>query len=366
MDKPAAAAPARPAPAAGAAAASQQRPKPVPVSAVNAAVDVDVNALLSDVGVGVGVDGMDADVHVELTEADLNDAGLLGELHELTGGGLSDHEGLSGGGGGEHNHHNDYDDGLAGDGDDGLADPSADVATMMERMMMVSSANTANTTVVPEVQPRPPGDEEDILPLEYRLKTTDVSLLEKYIRVEKVRAVTKSRTGDKAGARESMVAFKALEAHLLHVTGGGGSGGQDYSADIQQLEQRVQQYKQLALAYRKQNDLAKAKDALLTIKKMESDLAQLQSGKKRDGFEIPPVPPTTISEPLSTTTKHPAPPPSPSKAPMPNDGPSPPPPPTAAASSGAPGRSVEVKHRKANSGDHSQELAKILKVCFFF
>lgn len=111
-----------------------------------------------------------------------------------------------------------------------------------------------------------------------------MNLLEKYIQLERVKAATKNRAGDKAGARQAFAEYKQLEkrlealrmASLSALSSSSRSGSalavsSIASADAiaQLLRKRIGQYKQAALHYKRQQDMGKAKEMLGISRRLE-------------------------------------------------------------------------------------------------
>ena len=148
--------------------------------------------------------------------------------------------------------------------------------------------------------------EDDELPLEFKLKTTDVTLMEKYVRLEKVKAAKRSKAGDKEGARVSFRNYKELDARLIQLKSAKEVKAEPVpktldlppkapqtstSNDIKTLvKQRQVQYKQAALAYKKLNNMAKAKEMLIVSKQLDDALEQADMGLLPQTFQLPPIP----------------------------------------------------------------------------
>lgn len=100
------------------------------------------------------------------------------------------------------------------------------------------------------VQVQPAEELEPGIPLEVRLETRDVALLEKYVQLEKIKAVNYKRAGDKYGASEALSAYKQLQARLDEVK----SGQSDANL--------AQEYKAKALECKRAGDLEAAREWL--------------------------------------------------------------------------------------------------------
>ncbi|KAJ3303620.1 hypothetical protein HDU76_005329, partial [Blyttiomyces sp. JEL0837] len=201
--------------------ASKPKPQPPPTSTVlaptapvpGAIVDVDEIVASLD-GLPIGDDD-DEDVHVEVTEEDMQNPDLLRELMHIAGGEIGS------GDGDEHGGH----EGTVGisyskttvsmtEDDNEVTTKSTSTTTGMAEAIgstgntavvsMTSSTSTTTTTSssVPEPDTA----------LEEKLKAEDPSLLERYIRLEKIRAVNFKKGGESSRAMDSLKAVKALEA----------------------------------------------------------------------------------------------------------------------------------------------------------
>ncbi|RKO83614.1 hypothetical protein BDK51DRAFT_38922, partial [Blyttiomyces helicus] len=170
-------------PARAASPKKQPAPKPAP-AAKPAVADVDVDAIVASLP---GIDDAEADVDVQFDESDMNDPDLLAALNAVIG-----HEPMA-------------------DADTAASPPSPTAPTFLP-------APTA-----PEPEPEPetepePTEEDDTVPLEFKLKSSDPVVLAKYVQLEKIRAVNRKRGGDREGALECLRASKALEGRLAEVT----------------------------------------------------------------------------------------------------------------------------------------------------
>ena len=239
----------------------------------------------------------DHDVHVEVTDEDLMDPNLLGELHALSGGAVDE------------NPFKNDEDGTGLLMNDVTEDAHFEVEH--ETANPFVSANDLSPehehlpephVEVPSLEPEQEREEDEYLPLEMKLKSTDKALVEKYLRIEKVKAATRNRAGDKAGAKDAFHAYKELEKHFQNLSlqskpqpaqpkvATSSSLPADSSNDelVGQLQSRQQEYKKAALMYKKQNDLVKAKEMLMVSKKIDGLLEQASLGLPVSG--IPPKP----------------------------------------------------------------------------
>ncbi|KAJ3036005.1 Coiled-coil and C2 domain-containing protein 1B [Rhizophlyctis rosea] len=198
--KPAAKPPAKAAPKPTKAAPPARQPAPQAPSQD----EFDVEALVG------GLDfGKDEDVEVELTDADLKDPALLAMLKEV-GGNVSDEE---------HEHLEEESPTVSKQTSE--QDLSAAFVSPVHNAPASAAAPKQSTVSPPPpdvTQDVTPPVEDETVPLEYKLKAEDPSVLDKYVKLEKIRAVNKKRAGDKAGALESVRNLKALEARLQEVT----------------------------------------------------------------------------------------------------------------------------------------------------
>lgn len=161
--------------------------------------------------------------------------------------------------------------------------------------------------------------------MEYKLKTTDKTLLEKYIQVERLKAATRNRAGDKTGAREAFAAYKQLEKRLQTLNSTQQStllvapqpaasqsqsavpviasqpqqqtsqqtlqSQQPTSQAIEQLlKTRSMQYKQAAVSFKRQQNLTKAKEMLAIVRQIDELQEQLSIGLSVKQSAVPPEP----------------------------------------------------------------------------
>lgn len=197
----------------------------------------------------------------------------------------------------------------------------------------------------------PPPPEDETLPLEYKLKSTDPFVLEKYVKLEKICAVNKKRAGDKAGALESVRNLKALEARheqLLEAVAAKkpvpapvASGGvvrnevegfrssevpvpqpppspvkevvssspvkmviesereevksTQQSVALDALKQRQLEYKRAALEAKNAGDIPRARELLTVSKVMQETIDVVASGGQAPGSYTIPPPPSDVA-----------------------------------------------------------------------
>ncbi|KAJ3273745.1 Coiled-coil and C2 domain-containing protein 1B [Borealophlyctis nickersoniae] len=352
------------APAATAPLTSKQ-PTPAASAAVAAATSsdgmVDVDALVAGIEFG---DDTEGDVDVELTDADLNDPELLAAL-KAVGGSVSDEED----GAGDDNLHTS--DMHLDDHIDGSYVPeSATPAAHSQRSQFSQSQSESQSQARQQHQHQPQKEQippsqpaDETLPLEFKLKASDPSLLDKYIKLERITAVNKKRAGDKAGALESLRGVKALEARYKEVmeavdrgqmppervppvagerygekpvvapdlggsaqsltedastdgiigteataAAGGPSRKTQMTLDI--LKQRQTEYKQAALQAKRDNDLGRAREMLGVSKKMQEAIDVVAAGGDLPaGYTLPSSPadaPAVVSSSSTSPTGSPA------------------------------------------------------------
>ncbi|TPX59493.1 hypothetical protein SpCBS45565_g07724 [Spizellomyces sp. 'palustris'] len=169
-------------------------PKKVARKQVQAEAEIDVDALVSGIPVG------DDDVDVQLDESDLNDPELLAALGALGGGNESGSE------------ESDVDIRRSEDG------PRPVVITKTVTTISSppeESAPKVVETSVPKAEQ--PNVQDDSLPLDFKLRSTDPNVLAKYGQLEKIKALNKKRAGDREGAMDALRASKTLEERLEQV-----------------------------------------------------------------------------------------------------------------------------------------------------
>lgn len=116
-----------------------------------------------------------------------------------------------------------------------------------------------------EKEPSPP---ETDLPLEQKLKSNDRGLLEKYIQLEKIRAVSSKKAGDITGASEALKAVKALQARVEELDNG-----------AMPSNNLIKEYKKQAIEAKRSGNVEKARELMTKIVQMEQQqqLPQPQS-----------------------------------------------------------------------------------------
>jgi hypothetical protein len=322
-------------PSASKPAAISKSAAPTQGPAVPAPVDsdgVDVDGILSSLPIDVNA-GEEDDVHVELTEADMNDPELLGELAAFGGGDEESNDAAIVA------QHPDSKPKAVSEWTE-----SEDKDELLALQADMSIAPVSSKPVVDTPPPVPTKSDDSDIPLEQKIRCEDIELLEKYIQLEKVQAISKKRNGDKSGALESLRAVKALEARYDSLvkdlnTGRGdpatsspvafeasflapsapisshteGEPPQPFvdSAFLAQLKQRQLEYKQAALLAKKGGDMTRARDMLMVSKSLDKPIESLTiGGDLPPGFLLPPPPPASPvpqpSTPAPVSTSQPA------------------------------------------------------------
>lgn len=156
--------------------------------------------------------------------------------------------------------------------------------------------------------------------IEAKLQSNDVDLLAKYIQEEKFNAIMKKREGDKAGAVESVKAYKQLEAKRAQLLSQSKQVSEievksennrvDISAQqkteissqnqeiIDILNKKFMQYKEAAIKF-KTSDVPRAKEFLNTATDIRKIMKSLENGANLpEGWEIPGDPDVSQREPV--------------------------------------------------------------------
>ncbi|KAI8835669.1 hypothetical protein BJ741DRAFT_549668 [Chytriomyces cf. hyalinus JEL632] len=250
------------------------------------------------------VDSHEEDVHVDFSEADMNDPDLLRELAAVTGGSETM---------------------LAGE-------VRVEVHAVRTSIPIVASAFAAATDDDDELAalradmnmgsgsaPTPRrASNEDILSLAQRLKCTDPATVAKYISLEKLRLANAKTLGDSAAGSESQNAIKALETHYDELIADQNVGpkspvsnevpAQPLASSITLIEvkRRQLEYKQAALAFKQRGDAPKARELLVVSKTMQ-DTIDIADANGIIPFEYripgpPPAPPApvAVAKPIPT------------------------------------------------------------------
>ncbi|KAI9099796.1 hypothetical protein DFS34DRAFT_506846 [Phlyctochytrium arcticum] len=163
---------------------------------------------------------------------------------------------------------------------------------------------------------------DDTLPLAIKLKSSDPVLLQKYLRLEKIKAVQLSRAGDKAGALEALRGAKEVSARIEEVCKAidaraeppkysddnilnelnGNRGNRQPSEEaglkvignspsLVQMNDLQLDYKKWALASKKADKIDQAREALRIAKLIQKEIENLEhAGTVSTGFHLPPTP----------------------------------------------------------------------------
>ncbi|GBC25949.1 coiled-coil and C2 domain-containing protein 1B-like [Rhizophagus irregularis DAOM 181602=DAOM 197198] len=270
---------------------SKPQPQPQPqtksnlTSIPNFPGDVDIDA--------INALGAENDDHeVEFTEDDMKDPNLLKELQGLGG------------------HQND---------EEKIEDVKKITATekivVQETQTKVSKDNSES--LISQSSELQVVEEQSI---EDKLQSNDVDLLAKYIQEEKFNALMKKREGDKAGAVESVKAYKQLEAKRAQLLSQSKQVSEievkseniqvDISAQqkteissrnqeiIDILNKKFMQYKEAAIKF-KTSDIPRAKEFLNTATDIRKIMKSLENGANLpEGWGIPGDPDVSQREPV--------------------------------------------------------------------
>jgi hypothetical protein len=154
--------------------------------------------------------------------------------------------------------------------------------------------------------------------IELKLQSNDVDALAKYIQEEKLNAIMKKREGDKAGALESLKAYKQLEAKRAQLLSQNKQNSEievkseniKVDSNVQRkteipsqnqeiidiLNNKFKQYKEAAIKF-KTSDIPRAKEFLNTATDIHKIMKSLENGAELpEGWEIPGDPDITQRE----------------------------------------------------------------------
>ncbi|KAJ3313472.1 Coiled-coil and C2 domain-containing protein 1B [Boothiomyces sp. JEL0838] len=272
----------------------EEQPKPAKQKVVKekpVMETVDVDSILASIPVVEA----EEDVHVDFTDEDMNDPHLLAELHAVAGGHI------------EH--------------------------TVIESPAKHEEQLQKKESVHQEEPETESADAE--LSLEYKLKSTNIAVLAQYVQLEKIKALNKKRGGDRVGALDSLKAAKELEKRIQDLQATKTAPLNTFTPtspvkaqletpqtpkveepliakeavesnqeehlefiDTVELEERSLEYKRAALAYKKLNDLDKAREMLAVSRSIQNAIA---TGAV--DFQAPPHPEFPQSSPANTPTK---------------------------------------------------------------
>ncbi|KAJ3261279.1 Coiled-coil and C2 domain-containing protein 1B [Chytriomyces hyalinus] len=236
------------------------------------------------------IDSHEEDVHVDFSEADMNDPDLLRELAAVTGGSETM---LSG-------------------------EVRVEVHAVRTSIPIVASAFAAATddddelaALRADMNMGSGSSNQDILPLAQRLKCTDPATVAKYISLEKLRLANARTSGDSIAGSESQNAIKVLEARYDELIADQNVGpkspasneeaAQPLASSITLIEvkRRQLEYKQAALAFKQRGDAPKARELLVVSKTMQ-DTIDFADANGIIPFEYrlpgpPPAPPAPVA-----------------------------------------------------------------------
>ncbi|CAG8584493.1 11936_t:CDS:10 [Rhizophagus irregularis] len=277
---------------------------------------------MSECTLGIeGLDDLDIPMNDDFDEMDLNDPDLLGELNALSSTENDDHE--------------------VEFTEDDMKDPNllkelqglGGHQNDEEKIEDVKKITATEKIVVQETQTKVSKDNSESLisqsselqvveeqSIEDKLQSNDVDLLAKYIQEEKFNALMKKREGDKAGAVESVKAYKQLEAKRAQLLSQSKQVSEievkseniqvDISAQqkteissrnqeiIDILNKKFMQYKEAAIKF-KTSDIPRAKEFLNTATDIRKIMKSLENGANLpEGWGIPGDPDVSQREPV--------------------------------------------------------------------
>ena len=197
----------------------------------------------------------------------------------------------------------------------------------------IAESTVESDVDIPQVQvPQDIIPKQNIVPeatLESKLNSTNVESLMQFIQVEKVRALNKKRSGDRQGALDSLKMIKDFQARIDELQMKSASNHMPTSADamssvpIEQAShheivpqmppqaqppsepkldliwnERCLEYKNMALRYKKENNLEKARENLAISKSIQGMIDQIKSGALPSSFTLPNPPLYVQNSPL--------------------------------------------------------------------
>ncbi|KAI3654953.1 hypothetical protein MP228_000333 [Amoeboaphelidium protococcarum] len=236
------------------------------------------------------------EVHVQITDEDLNDHQLLAELHAITGHPVDSAD------------HGDESD--TQNSQQGHQQDSDHIKQQSHVMQSVIQQEVPNQTQEPSVE------DGDSIPLEMKLQCKDVQVMTKYVRLEKVKAAQLNKSGDKVAARLVFQNYKQLEQRLQElslpvrqiqteasssITVQDGQSSVKPSVDesvIQDLQERQRFFKSQAIRCKKLDDIQGARDMLQKSKLVEQFIQQVRDGQKIEMSKVPSAqsPPNTLDQ----------------------------------------------------------------------
>ncbi|KAI3636021.1 hypothetical protein MIR68_005902 [Amoeboaphelidium protococcarum] len=236
-------------------------------------------------GGGGGAISDNDDVHVQVTDEDLNDHQLLAELHALTGHPIDSAD-----------HEDEYD---AQNSQQRHQQEFHHIKQQNQNKQSVQQKEVPAQTLEPSVE------DDDSIPLEMKLQCKDVQVMTKYVRLEKVKAAQQNQSGDKVAARLVFQNYKQLEQRLQELSSSvrqistvapGSNSVQDGQSSvkpsvdgllIQELQERQRFFKSQAIRCKKLDDIQGARDMLQKCKLVEQFIQQARDGQKIDMSKVP-------------------------------------------------------------------------------
>ncbi|KAI3650410.1 hypothetical protein MP228_003891 [Amoeboaphelidium protococcarum] len=225
------------------------------------------------------------EVHVQITDEDLNDHQLLAELHAITG--------------------HPVDSADLFDKSDTQKSQQRHWQDLDHIKLQNQNKQSAQQQEVPNQTQEPSGEDGDSIPLEMKLQCKDVQVMTKYVRLEKVKAAQLNKSGDKVAARLVFQNYKQLEQRLQELslpvgqiqteaptsnTVQDGRYSVKSSVDeslIQDLQERQRFFKSQAIRCKKLDDIQGARDMLQKSKLVEQFIQQARDGQKIDMSKVP-------------------------------------------------------------------------------
>jgi soluble cytochrome b562 len=197
--------------------------------------------------------------NVQVTEDDLKDPTLLAELRAL---------------------------GI--EGDDDVADGAEDAVAQEETQGVIQDSVNETVDALDTNEAEKVPEDDGYLPLQEKLKCNDPAVLEKYIKLERMRALSFKRENNISAAKQAYDGSKKLQEKLDSILNLRNAPGNDHMQKREIAIQRANEYKKAALNAKIAGNITKAKEFLLSSKVIDDLLRKFDSGVSVDWSQMPP------------------------------------------------------------------------------
>jgi hypothetical protein len=219
------------------------------------------------------------DAQVEFTEEDMNNPELLAELASVTGTSFSTH-----------------------------AYPDQNTSTAPKPKPTEQLPALIPESIIEPTSP-PSKSTHDDASLAVKLTSTNIDMLQQQFQLERMQAVNKKRGGDKAGALEHIRASKLIQARMDELQNARAEPpksphtpiqppspqpvlqNEPHDTDLDALlllyQERILEYKKVAIEYKRAGEMDKAREMLVISKSIGQEVRLREEGRTTVGYELP-------------------------------------------------------------------------------